>query len=428
MDSMERVLAVDDDPVILSLIKTTMKKAEIDVVTFSDGEMALRELQKNQYDLIISDLMMPGMNGDEFFHHAKRLHPQTPVVFLTSSQNIDLAIRVMKMGAHDYLHKPIKGEKLISCINKALLENRRERQIQKTVIEGLIDERDQKSLFSWKSLYKSKEIEQTNRIMSFLSRNIEQGGGFKWLEMLREKVNEQEINLESVTLERTMVDLIMESTEYISRILSDLSFVTSLLESVLPLEDMELHSFIELFKNIYEQEMIPTVAAHKKRISLTIPHIEDDFSLEIHRESLLRVLRELLFNAVKYSTEESKILIQLNIKKHKGADILEISFWNSAKNTGQRDDKNLPVFGIPYEYTESVFELFYTIDQFPVRIPEEEWSQGTGLFIARKMIEKMNGDMDARNIIMNTLQKSSPYVMVTLYLPLSESVGEMESL
>jgi signal transduction histidine kinase len=85
--------------------------------------------------------------------------------------------------------------------------------------------------------------------------------------------------------------------------------------------------------------------------------------------------------------------------------------------TQAKDPSGNPVVGIPYDYSELVFDLFYTIDAFTRRIDQEEWSDGTGLFVARKLLKRHGGWIRAGNGIDYTGQRPTTITRVTLTLP-----------
>jgi len=412
---MKRILAVDDDHIILALIQRVLPMNGFEVNTFLKAEDGLRSLEKTKYDLILSDLSMPEMDGETFFLQAKILQPGIPFIFITANDNLETAVRVMKMGADEYLQKPFKGDDLISGINIVIEEKKHEQLIRKTMDDDLIDKSDKQGIFSWKQLYGNKDTEQTNRIMGVLSRNMEHGGGFMWLDMLKNAIEEQDADFDDLIIDRSILNLVVESAGYIRKIITDLNYISTFDKEPFHTEKIGLGDFLLELKDFYDRDLVPIVVNHQKKISLNLIKPEN-YTIEIHKERIFKILRELLCNAVKYSPDESKILFILNFNEVGAMRTLEISLWNSPRETMTKNEKGESIIGIPYEYSESVFEMFNTLEGFPVQIPEEEWSQGTGLYIVRKMIEKMGGGIDARNIVMHTPQNAVPYVKVSISL------------
>jgi len=117
-----RVLAVDDDPFIRKMLQKVLTEAEYDVVLATDGEEALEKAYRESPDLIISDVVMPKLDG---FSLVKKLkgHLQTsiiPVILLTSKDEVESEVEGLEAGADDYIPKPIVANLLLARINRVL--------------------------------------------------------------------------------------------------------------------------------------------------------------------------------------------------------------------------------------------------------------------------------------------------------------------
>jgi DNA-binding response OmpR family regulator len=121
------VLVVDDDPVILRLLQVNFELEGIDVVTAVDGEEGLKMAQSDRPDLVISDIMMPRVNGLELLA-ALRSSPDTaslPVILLSAKAQVADVQRGLELGADDYVTKPFDPLELIDRIYKVLAKSRR---------------------------------------------------------------------------------------------------------------------------------------------------------------------------------------------------------------------------------------------------------------------------------------------------------------
>ncbi|HKL26346.1 MAG TPA: sigma-54 dependent transcriptional regulator [Desulfuromonadales bacterium] len=116
----ERVLVVDDDKVIREGLQRILNAEGYLVETLSSGRQALDCLETRDFDLIITDLKMPGMSGLEVLQAIKSEHPDLPVILITGYAAIDNAVEVMKSGAADYLAKPFANEEILQKVGKAL--------------------------------------------------------------------------------------------------------------------------------------------------------------------------------------------------------------------------------------------------------------------------------------------------------------------
>ena len=118
----KRILVVDDEPDIVELVSYNLKKEGFDVLSASDGEEALNKIRTDNYDLIILDLMLPGIQGTEICR-ILRNDPRTqrlPVIMLTAKgEEID-RILGLEIGADDYLTKPFSPRELAARIRAVL--------------------------------------------------------------------------------------------------------------------------------------------------------------------------------------------------------------------------------------------------------------------------------------------------------------------
>lgn len=114
-----KILVVDDDPVTRSLLTKRLSKAEFEVNTAKTGVEAVDMIAREFYDVVLTDLMMPGgIDGIGVLEAAKEHQLKTEVILITAHGTIDNAIVAMKKGAVDYLQKPINFDELILRLAK----------------------------------------------------------------------------------------------------------------------------------------------------------------------------------------------------------------------------------------------------------------------------------------------------------------------
>ncbi len=115
-----RILVVDDEPSIRTVLKAHLSREGHDVSTASDGAEAVSALTGAPFDLVISDLKMPGMSGLELLAWCTREQPGLPVVLITAHGTVDTAVEALKLGAQDFITKPFDLEELRLAVEKAL--------------------------------------------------------------------------------------------------------------------------------------------------------------------------------------------------------------------------------------------------------------------------------------------------------------------
>ncbi len=130
-----RILAVDDEPVILDSFRKILVLAGFSVDTVERGSEALALLRARDYDFLFTDLKMPEMDGVEVVKAARHLRPDLDVVVITGYGTIESAVETMQFGAVDYVQKPFTEEELVAIVNRLLIkrEARLEAQRQPTV-------------------------------------------------------------------------------------------------------------------------------------------------------------------------------------------------------------------------------------------------------------------------------------------------------
>jgi len=117
-----RVLVVDDEAAIRDLLSKTLALAEYDVDMAPDGRTALERLRIIPYDLLITDLKMPGVDGLSVIREARRLKADLPVIIITGFSNEASAIEAVNLGVSGYLTKPFRVPRVLAAAAKALGE------------------------------------------------------------------------------------------------------------------------------------------------------------------------------------------------------------------------------------------------------------------------------------------------------------------
>lgn len=114
----KKVLVVDDEPGMRSLLTRVMEKEGYTAAACADGNEALQAFTKEDWDLVIADIDMPGMDGIELLKHLRKNNPQVPVLMITAYATVETAVEAMKLGAHDYITKPFAMDELKIVVGK----------------------------------------------------------------------------------------------------------------------------------------------------------------------------------------------------------------------------------------------------------------------------------------------------------------------
>ena len=120
---MYSLLIVDDEEIILNGIKDAVSSSALplkSVRTASSAKDALKMLMKDPCDIIVSDIRMPDMDGLEMAEQAKRIWPETRIIFLTGYQDFEYVRKALRLNSDDYLLKPVSDEKLTEVIGNVI--------------------------------------------------------------------------------------------------------------------------------------------------------------------------------------------------------------------------------------------------------------------------------------------------------------------
>ncbi len=115
-----RILIVDDDTAHLAMLQTVLKSLGHAIDTATDGKDAISGVEETPYDLVLMDVRMANVDGIEALEKIRKLNPAIPVIIMTAYSSVDKAVEAMKLGAYDYLTKPLNFDDLKITIERAM--------------------------------------------------------------------------------------------------------------------------------------------------------------------------------------------------------------------------------------------------------------------------------------------------------------------
>jgi putative two-component system response regulator len=141
-----RILIVDDEKMICSVIALRLNREGYACQMANNGTEALSHFYKDTFSLIISDIKMPEMDGIELLRRVKAMSPKMMVIMMTAHPEIDKAVEAMRLGAYDFLLKPVDLDIMVLSVKKALERKRLEEEIESyhKGLEKLVEERTSK--------------------------------------------------------------------------------------------------------------------------------------------------------------------------------------------------------------------------------------------------------------------------------------------
>jgi len=115
-----KILVVDDEKVIRNGCREVLTHEGYETILAEDGELGLKMIEEAHFDVILLDLMMPGLSGFDVLSHVKELHPDTSIIVITGYATIENSIEAMKKGAFDFIPKPFSPDQLRVVVSKAI--------------------------------------------------------------------------------------------------------------------------------------------------------------------------------------------------------------------------------------------------------------------------------------------------------------------
>jgi ActR/RegA family two-component response regulator len=130
-DSAIRIWIAEDDEELLEILGNALGHRQREIQLFRNGQAVFQAVEGSSFDILITDLVMPGADGLQILNEAKRHHPESVVIIVTGYASLDTAIQAIRGGAYDYIRKPFKLDELDVVVNNAcekillMRENRR---------------------------------------------------------------------------------------------------------------------------------------------------------------------------------------------------------------------------------------------------------------------------------------------------------------
>jgi len=174
MQTAKKIMVVDDEDSIRQSLSDVLKDEGFDVILAGDGQEALKMLDKNMPDLVILDIWMPIMDGTEVLKAIKKTHPELAVIMISGHGNIEAAVKAIKLGAYDYIEKPLSLDGVLLTVKRALKESDKKRAEPELPLQ---DSRERKRISMVREYDKqSKEGLSGHRQQRTIKKSIVLGG------------------------------------------------------------------------------------------------------------------------------------------------------------------------------------------------------------------------------------------------------------
>ena len=125
-----KILVIDDEPTLREALQIAMTGFGYEVFTSRTGEEGLESFSRENPDLVLLDHWLPGINGDEVLRRVLEMSPEVPVIIMTAQGSIELAVRLMKLGAFDFLVKPFELDQIEAVVQRGLERVRLKKEVE----------------------------------------------------------------------------------------------------------------------------------------------------------------------------------------------------------------------------------------------------------------------------------------------------------
>ncbi len=142
---MTNILVIDDDVDICMLLNRYLSKNGFNVTTAYSGKLALESIASQVPDIVLCDFRLEDMNGSELLEKIKQSNPQVPVIIMTGYSDVRTAVNIMKLGAFDYVTKPLLPEEILLTLRRALTEAKESNGTATTISTNTPDNENKKS-------------------------------------------------------------------------------------------------------------------------------------------------------------------------------------------------------------------------------------------------------------------------------------------
>ncbi|NVN98526.1 MAG: response regulator [Geobacteraceae bacterium] len=356
---MKTILIVDDEAVIRDLCSRALKGYH--VVQAGNGKDALAHFEKGGIDVVLTDVMMPGMDGIELLKRIKEKEPTIVVIVMTGFAEKDVILNALKADADDFIAKPLNLLQLKTAVDKALVKKALKEEIA-----------------SLKSLDRLK-----SNFLSIISHKFRTP--LTSISLFMQNLTSGVFSLDDPDF-KVHVKMISDESSYLERLVGDLLVFSRMMDTGEALR-REPYSITRIIHTILAESREIAIKPAVEAI-LDLPEVP---AVEIDREKIAFALKQIIDNAFKFSGEEGEVTI--SVRSDASGVFIEV------RDTGA---------GIPHDEIPKIFEKFYQID--PQNTGQVR-GFGLGLFYARDFVRMHGGSIN----IASTPGRGS---RVTIWLPL----------
>lgn len=368
--AMPKILVVDDDPALLVALREALRlrMPQVNVETCDSASVALERVKSTDYDTIVTDIKMPGMDGLTLLAEIRRLKPDTPTLLITGHGQHDLAVQALRGGAFDFIQKPLDRDYFVASLTRAIRMRQLGRQIEAqqraleehaTRLEQTVEERTRelREANSAKDEFLAMLAHELRNPLASIRSAVELMGLCRPDDPVREEAR--------AAIERQVY--------HMTRLQDDLLDISRITRNHITLHKKKL----ELTSVVASAVMSIRPAAERFGHTLNFASTKSPMPLEGDQTRLEQVVVNLLNNAIKYTPNGGRIDVRLD--REGDYALVEI------RDTG---------IGIASEMLPRIFEPFMQVDR---ALDRAQGGLGLGLTLVRKLVELHGGSVQAQS-------------------------------
>ncbi|MDH4267823.1 MAG: ATP-binding protein [Deltaproteobacteria bacterium] len=381
----KRILVVDDDKTIRDLLYQTLTQfGTLQVELAKDGEEALRKIEGSQFDLVLTDMRMPKMNGLQLVDEIAKVKPEIITVLMSGQATIDSAVEGVRRGASDFVTKPFNLPEMIIRLHKVLEEKQRIKRLSDFISELEKSIQELRKLDEIKSEFVSVASHELRTPLAAIKNAIQ-----LILTGKTGAINEAQVKFLSIA-ERNINRL--------TNILNDLLNLSRIESGKMEIkfEKLDLRSLIEFILSSFKAQVEGKGIKLRMEVPQKVPAVYGD------HEKVEQILTNIVGNALKFTPEGGEIFI--SVKPYDGdGKMMAIA----VKDSG---------VGIPSDQLDKIFEKFHQVEG---SLQRSVGGTGLGLAITKGLVEAHQGKI----FVESAVDKGSTF---TFTLPIAE--GERRDL
>src|SRR6266487_1359168 len=371
--SQSYILIVDDDAALLQALPQALhlRIQDVKIDTSDSASAALELIQEHDYDAIVSDIKMPGIDGLSLLEKIRELRPDTPTLLITGHGEHDLAIQALRGGAYDFIQKPIDRDYLVAALHRAVQTRQLRRQVSEQQLALELHARSLERMVQTRTHELVEANAAKDKFLSIVSHELKTPlTSLKGMTQLFRRQVERADAAQIVSMGLADMERSIRRMEVLVNDLLD----SSLIETNMFVLHRKRCNLVELCRHLIDEY----TAGYGPALTFEVPG--EPIEVEVDADRISQVVLNLLSNARKYSPKGSPITVTLQQAGYEATA--------SVRDMG---------VGIPDEMLPNIFEQFYRVPGVEVQ-DGPHTGLGLGLYISRKIVERHGGHIDVQSV------------------------------